>query len=240
MAINSTSKSRNEKLVISDIRQKITFSIAESYKNTRTNVISLMAKKNAKTLAISSPNASEGKSTTSLNLAITISQLGKKVLIIDADTHRPSLHQKLKIDNSTGILELIAGEVTLKDAIYTHNEYLDVLTCNASSSNPSEILSSESFDNLLETFKNTYDYIILDTPPINPISDALVIAQKVDVFVLVVRASSTTYDAFNKAFKALKLLDLTIDGVIINGADPRPKGYYKSKYSYYKNSKYYY
>lgn len=240
MATKTTTKAQNEKLFVSDIRQKITFSIVESYKNTRTNIISLMDKKNAKTIAISSPNAAEGKSTTALNLAITISQLGKKVLIIDADTHRPSLHKKLKVDNRTGLLELIAGDTTLEQALHPHNEFLDVLSCNASVPNPSEILSSESFNQLLEDLKTRYDCIILDTPPVNPVSDALVIAQKVDIFVMVVRASSTTYEAFKKSIKALKVLDLAVDGVIINGADPRPKGYYKSKYSYYKSSKYYY
>lgn len=237
MAINTN---KGEKIIVSDLRQKITFSIVESYKNIRTNVISLMNKNGAKTLAISSPNASEGKSTTSLNLAITISQLGKKVLIIDTDTHRPSIHKKLKIDNSTGILELITKTATLEETLYAHNEFLDVLTCNNSVPNPSEILSSEVFNNLLEDFKNQYDYIILDTPPINPVSDALVIAQKVDLFLMVIRASSTTHDSFKKALKALQVLNLKVDGVIINGADPRPKGYYKSKYSYYKSNNYYY
>ena len=85
-------KPTNEKLVMANIRQRITFAIVESYKNTRTNVINLMKKKNAKTLAISSPNAAEGKSTTALNVAITISQLEKRVLIIDCDVHKPTSH----------------------------------------------------------------------------------------------------------------------------------------------------
>ncbi len=240
MAKNTATKNQNEKLFVADIRQKITFSIVESYKNIRTNVLSLMAKKDAKTIAISSPNASEGKSTTALNLAITLSQLGKKVLIIDADTHKPSLHRKLKIDNKIGLLELLLDKATLSEAAHAHNEFLDVITCNTSTPNPSELLSSEKFNELLKELKENYDCIILDTPPVNPVADTLVIAQKVDLLILVIRASVTTYDAFKKSIKALKVLDLSVDGVIINGADPRPKGYYKSKYSYYKSSKYYY
>ncbi len=240
MAKNTANKTQSEKLFMSDVRQKITFSIIESYKNIRTNVLSLMAKKNAKTLAVTSPNASEGKSTTALNLAITISQLGKKVLIIDADAHKPSLHRKLKIDNKIGLLELLSSTATLNEATHAHNEFLDVITCNTLMPNPSELLSSEKFDELFNEFKEKYDYIILDTPPVNPVADALVLAQKVDLLIMVVRASSTTYDAFKKSVKALKVLDLNVDGVIINGADPRPKGYYKSKYSYYKSNNYYY
>ena len=233
-------KPTNEKLVMANIRQRITFAIVESYKNTRTNIVNLMAKKNAKTLAISSPNASEGKSTTSLNVAITISQLEKRVLVIDCDVHKPTIHKKLKIDNNIGILDVILEKATLKEAIHKHNDYLDVLTCNTLPVKSTELLNTTKFDELLKQLSEEYDYIIIDTPPINPVSDALVIAQKVDAFVLVIRAASTTHDAYKKAVKALAVLGISVDGVIINGADPRPKGYYKSKYSYYKSGKTYY
>ena len=240
MANNTINKTQNENLLINDIRKKVTFSIVEAYKNIRTNIIALMTKKDAKVIAISSPNASEGKSTTALNIAITVSQLEKKVLIIDADAHRPSIHKKLKIENELGILNLIVDSSKFEEAIHSHNDYLDVITCGTNTSKPSELLNSEKFDELLKEFKDKYDYIIIDTPPINPVSDALVIAQKADAIVLVVRAASTTHDAFKRASKSLSVLDLKIDGVIINGSDPHPKGYYKSKYSYYRYGKSYY
>lgn len=237
---NTTTKNPNENLLINDIRKKVTFSIVEAYKNIRTNLIALMTKNDAKVLAISSPNASEGKSTTALNIAITVSQLEKKVLIIDADAHRPSLHKKLKIENKFGILNLICDDSNIDAAIHSHNDYLDVITCGSNTSKPSELLNSEKFDELLEFLKKKYDYIIIDTPPINPVSDALVIAQKVDAIILIIRAASTTHEAFRKALKSLSVLDLKVDGVIVNGSDPRPKGYYKSRYSYYRYGKTYY
>lgn len=240
MANTTPAKNQNENLLINDIRKKVTFSIVEAYKNIRTNIIALMTKKDAKVLAISSANASEGKSTTALNIAITVSQLEKKVLIIDADAHRPSLHKKLKIENNKGILNLIAEDLELKDIIHKHNDYLDVLTSGTNTTKPSELLNSEKFDELLKEFTEKYDYIFIDTPPINPVSDALVIAQKVDAIIMVVRAASTTHDAFKKAMKSLSVLDLKIDGVVVNGSDPRPRGYYKSKYSYYRYGKSYY
>ena len=233
-------KPTNEKLVMANIRQRITFAIVESYKNTRTNVINLMEKKNAKTLAISSPNAAEGKSTTALNVAITISQLEKRVLIIDCDVHKPTIHKKLKIENNVGILDVILEKATLEEAIHNHNNFLDVITCNTIPVKSTELLNTIKFDEILKQLSEEYDYIIIDTPPINPVSDALVIAQKVDAIVLVIRAASTTHDAYKKAVKALGVLGISVDGVIINGADPRPKGYYKSKYSYYKSGKTYY
>ncbi len=230
----ASSKEQNENLLIADIRKKVTFSIVEAYKNIRTNLIALMAKKGAQVVAVSSPNASEGKSTTALNIAITMSQLEKKILIIDADAHRPSLHKKLKIENNIGLLNLISEEHTIEEAIYSHNNYLDVVTCGSNATKPSELLNSEKFNELLEVLKKKYEYIFIDTPPINPVSDALVISQKADATILVVRAGTTSHDAFKKAINSLGVLDIKADGVIINGADPRPKGYYKSKYSYYK------
>lgn len=234
MAANVTEKNQNEKLLINDIRKKVTFSIVESYKNIRTNILALMAKNDSKIVAISSPNAAEGKSTTALNIAITVSQLEKKVLIIDADTHRPTIHKKLKIENNFGLLNLLTEKNELDKAVYHHNDYLDVLTCGINAAKPSELLNSAKFSELLDEVREKYDFVIVDTPPINPVSDALVVAQKVDSIVLIVRAFNTTHDAFKKCLKSLNVLDLKVDGVIINGSDPRPKGYYKSKYSYYK------
>lgn len=234
MAVNAPDKNQNEKILINDIRKKVTFSIVESYKNIRTNITAMMAKNNSKIVAISSPNAAEGKSTTALNIAITVSQLEKKVLIIDADTHRPTIHKKLKIENNFGLLNVILDKSGLDKALYHHNDYLDVLTCGANSTKPSELLNSEKFSELLNHLRDQYDFIIVDTPPINPVSDALVVAQKVDAVVLIVRAYNTTHDAFKKSLKSLNVLDIKVDGVIVNGSDPRPKGYYKSKYSYYK------
>ncbi len=237
---NTLNKMSNNNLFMSDIRQKITFSIIESYKNIRTNLVTLMSKKDSKILAITSPNASEGKSTTSLNIAITLSQLDKKVLIIDTDAYRPSLHKKLKIANNIGLLDIIMDQSNLKQAVRHHNEFLDIITCGSSAPKPSELISSKAFDDLLNKLRDDYDYIILDAPPVNPVSDALVIAQKVDTVIMVVRASITTHDAFTKAVRALGVLGIEVDGVILNGSDPRPKGYYKSKYSYYRSEKSYY
>ncbi len=240
MAVSLKKKSTSEKLITPETQNKIPFSIIESYKNIRTNLISVLSKIDGKVLAISSPNASEGKSTTSVNIAITMSQLNKKTLILDADSRRPTIHKKMKIDNSKGCMNILAGEVSVDDAIQHYNTFLDVLPAGTKVKNPSELFSSENFDNMLEELKDRYDYIILDTPPVNPVSDALVIAQKCEAIILVIRASVTTYDSFERAYESLKVLDVNLDGVIINGSDIRPKYYYKGKYNYYRYSNNYY
>lgn len=240
MAVNFKKKTVSEKLITSETQNKIPFSIIESYKNIRTNLISVLTKTNGQILAVSSPNASEGKSTTAVNIAITLSQLNKKILILDADSRRPTVHKKMKLDNSKGCMNVLSGEAEVQEVIQHYNAFLDVIPAGTKQKNPSELFSSENFVNLLEELKQNYDYVILDTPPINPVSDALVISQKCDALVLVIRAGVTTYDAFEKAYESLKVLDVTLDGVIINGSDMRPKYYYKGKYNYYRYSNGYY
>ena len=107
MAINKTKNPSNEKLIVAE-SHRTPFVIVESYKNLRTNLISILAKSEGKTLAISSPNAAEGKSTTALNIAITLSQLNKKVVILDTDSRKPSIHKKAKLNNEKGCMDVLS------------------------------------------------------------------------------------------------------------------------------------
>lgn len=220
-------------------QKKIPFAIAEAYKSIRTNLISLLDKENKKVFVISSPNASEGKSTTAINTAISLSQLNKKVLLVDVDAHRPSIHHKLKLDNSLGIMELIDGKTELDDTIKHYNSSLDVITTGALPQNATEMFSAPQFDELLKLFRENYDYVILDAPPVNILSDALVIGQKVDGMVFIIRAGITTHENLRRALSSAEVLDIDILGVILNGSDYGTKHYYKKYYSTY-NGKYSY
>ena len=199
-------------------QKKVPFAVAEAYKSIRTNLISLLEKDGKKVIVISSPNASEGKSTTSINTAISLSQLNKKVLLIDADAHRPSVHHKLKLDNSVGLMELIAGTAEPDNA---------------------EMFSTPEFDELLKLFREKYDCIILDAPPVNVLSDALVMGQKADGMVLIIRAGVTTHENLRRALSSAEVLDIDILGLILNGSDYGTKRYYKKYYRSY-NGKYSY
>ncbi len=230
-------KNSGNKVMLSDAQNKVPFSIVESYKNIRTNVISVLTKTNSNVLAITSPNASEGKSTTSVNVAITLAQLNKKVVLLDADSRRPSVHKKMKIENMIGCMDVLSGEMKLEDVIVHYNDYLDVIPSGAKIKTPAELFSNDSFDNLLEQLKETYDYVIIDTPPINPVSDTLIIAQKCEAIIMVIRSGVTSFDAFERAYESLKVLDINLSGVIINGSDNTQKSLYKNRYNYgYKYS----
>ena len=211
---------------------KVPFAVVEAYKTTRIHIVSTLEKSKAKVVAISSPNAAEGKSTTAINIAIALSQLNKKVLIIDADSRRSTVHKKLKAQNALGLLDIISGTGTIEEATKTYNDNLKFITAGTQANNPSELFSTESFSDFLDEIKDMYDYIIFDTPPINLVSDALVIAQKCDGIILIARANITTYDAFKRTVDSTKELNINVFGVIINGFESE-KSYKYGKYNRY-------
>ena len=194
--------------------KKVPFAVSEAYKNIRTNLVSILARQGNKVIAVSSPNASEGKSTTAINTAISLSQLNKKVILIDADAHRPSLHSKLRLDNKNGLMDVINGITDIDGTVKKYNTYLDILTVGNIPQNPTEVFDSVGFDGFLTAAKEKYDYVIIDTPPVNLLSDASVISQKCDGLVLVVRAGITTHSMLKRSLSALKMLNINIIGII--------------------------
>lgn len=197
----------------------IQFAVAESYKTIRTNLQFLLNKVDGcKVVAVSSAQAQEGKTTNSVNLAISFSQLGKKVLLIDADLRRPSIAKKLKIENTDGLSGILAGFSTAEQAIVNINASLSVLPSGAVPPNPSELLASLDFEKLVSSLRSSYDYIIIDTAPVGIVSDALSVAHTTDGILLVVKAKSTTYSDFDKVIDSLKLANITLLGAVLNGS----------------------
>lgn len=232
MAIKASKNSSTERLITAE-SNKTPFAVVEAYKNLRTNLISILAKTDGKVLAITSPNAAEGKSTTALNIAITLSQLNKKVVILDTDSRKPSIHKKIRINNEKGCMDYLLSTHSLDQITVKYNPYLDIITSGAKVKNPAELFSSAKFVELLNELEEHYDYVVLDTPPINLVSDALIIAQKSDAVIMILRANTTKYEAFEAAYDSLKVLDIELDGVIINGSGGKG-AYYKNSYKSYK------
>ena len=218
--------------------EKAPFAVIEAYKNIRVYLVSALAKIGGKSIVVSSPFASDGKSTTTINLAVTLSQLGKNVVLIDADSRRGTIHQKLKIANDKGLMDILSETSTFEDVVIKHNAHLDILTFGSNINNPAELLSSKVFDSLLASLEEAYDYIVIDTPPFNVVSDALVIAQKTSGLVLVARSGITPYGAFNKALTTANSLNINVLGVVINGIGGN-NGKYGKYGKYNKYYKYY-
>ncbi|MBQ7045487.1 MAG: CpsD/CapB family tyrosine-protein kinase [Clostridia bacterium] len=218
----------------------IPFAVVESYKTIRTNLLFLLSNKSHNSITISSPYQSEGKSTTSVNTAIALSQLGSKVLLIDADLRRPSIHRKMKFQNSMGLSSVLVGFCTIDEAIHNVNANLDVLTSGPTTPNPSELLGSDSMSELLDTLQKSYEYIIIDTPPINIVTDALVLAPKTAGIMLVVKDNATRHDQLKKALTSIEFAGVRLLGLVLNATGGNGSYKYRYKYRYRYRYRYQY
>ena len=241
MRIKKKTENKNAVLSINESR-RVPFAVVEAYKTIRTNLTFLLSGSESKVFGITSAEAGEGKSTTAINMAIAFSQLGDKVLLIDADMRRSSVHKKMKIENNSGLSGILAGFSDYNDVITHISDSLDVITAGQVPPNPSELLGSERFKNLVDEVGKKYSYVIIDTPPVGIVSDALVIAPQPAGLVLVVKDQSTPTDAIKHTIESAKFAEINILGAVMNGANPksgRGYGYRKyGKYGYRKYGKY--
>jgi capsular exopolysaccharide synthesis family protein len=218
---------------------EVAFQVTEAYKTLRTNLTFALATKKSKIFAVSSSLASEGKSTVAANISIAMAQTNSKVLLIDCDLRKPVQHKMFKLKNAKGLSTLMGGIHSFKEVV---NEavipYLDVVTCGPIPPNPSEMLASDNMKVLLEELSKFYDYIILDTPPINVVTDALTLLDSIAGVVLIAKQGQSTYDAVGEAIEAVKFANGSILGVVVNNVQIVGGKYSKySKYNYkYKYS----
>ena len=194
--------------------------------------------------------AGEGKSLTSTNLAYSMSQLGKKVLLIDCDMRRPSLATKLKIQKYPGLSNYLTGLSDLEELLQNcgiegDEEAFQVVSAGRNPPNPVELLSSSKMLDLLEDLRKTYDYVILDLPPVGEVSDALAVAKQIDGMLLVVRQNYCNRVAVRAALRQFAFMECKILGVVANstteGGDGYGKKYYKKygAYGKYGRGRYY-
>ena len=210
---------------------KVPFAVAEAYKSIRTNLMFLLNKKIGNVITVSGSDVSEGKSTTAVNMAIAFSQLGDRVLIIDADLRRSSIHKKTKVENDKGLSDVLGGFAEFSEVVKSVSPNLDVLTSGHQAPNPSELLGSVKYEVLINELKEKYAYIIIDTPPVNVVSDALIVAPKSDGVMLVVRDKFTMSDALKKAIEAFEFANVKVLGAVMNAAGANGKKKYYKKYS---------
>lgn len=212
----------------------VPFQVTEAFKALRTNLVFALSQKKSKVIAVSSALASEGKSTTTANLCITLAEANAKILLIDADLRKPVQHKIFKLTNKVGLSTLLGGINSFKEVI---NENvlpdLDIITCGPIPPNPSEMLGSENMHMMLEQLSNSYDYIIIDTPPINIVTDALTLIKSIAGFVLVAMQGQTPNEALAGAIDAIRFAEGSILGVVLTNVDVSSHKYnYKYRYRY--------
>lgn len=214
----------------------VPFSVVESYKTIRTNILFTVAESDKKVIAVSSANPGEGKSTSAANLAIALAQTGSAVLLIDADMRKPVQHRTFKIKNDEGLSTLIIKKSSMAKSVKSNViNNLDLLLSGPLPPNPSELLASNSFKALLEQFASNYDYVIIDTPPVNVVSDAMVMKDSISGILLVIRYAMTTYDDLSNCMKQIELAQANLLGFVMNDVHYNyGAAYYNYKYKYKK------
>ena len=217
----------------------VPFAVVESYKSIRTNISFALSTLDKKIFLVSSTNPSEGKSTTSANIAIALAQGGNKVLLIDADLRKSIQHKIFGLKNKKGLSSAISKMADVDDCINKDvMENLDILTAGPIPPNPSELLASDSMTAILEKLSERYTTIVIDTPPVNVVTDAMELAKNVSGIIMVVRYGITTDDDIELAMSRIEFSKLNMLGFIMNGVKTKSGRYY-SKYKYSKYGKRY-
>ena len=226
---------------------EISFAAAEAYKLLRTKLqFSFADDSNSRIIGLSSALSGEGKSLTAVNLAYTLSQLDKKVLLVDCDMRRPTLAEKLNIQKRPGLSGYLTGQHRLEEAIQqcgikNEEDAFEVIAAGQNPPNPIELLSSAKMTRLLEKLRERYDYVILDLPPVEEVSDAMAVAKATDGILLVVRQNYCDRVVLKDAVRQFAFIDTKILGVVYNCTTEHGgrygKGYYR-KYHHKYGKKY--
>lgn len=212
--------------------------VAESYRTIRTGIRFGITDASSKTLLVTSPSPGDGKTTVASNLAIAIAQTGKRVLLVDADCRRPMVQRIYALKEEIGLSSVLIGESELAASIqHSSVENLDILPCGPLPPNPAEMLNSEAFTSLLRELAAQYDQVVVDSPPVAPVTDARILGAACDATVLVIRAEKTSRRVAEHARDALASVGAVLLGVVVNDA-PRTRaegssyGHYSYSYGY--------
>src|SRR3954447_4118297 len=200
---------------------------AEAYRTLRTSVQFVGLERPLKLIQVTSPAAAEGKTTTLANLAVALAQAGKRVVMADCDWRRPRVESFFGVRNDLGFTNVVVGESTLADAVQVipSQPLLAVLPAGPPPPNPSELLGTRHTADLLRTLAEEVDYVLVDSPPILPVTDGIIIAGIVDATIMVVTANSTTKRESQRALELLEQVSAPLIGAVLNGVDGSGSGY---------------
>lgn len=226
MAKDKKKKFASQQRVLVDnanISSDLKFRIEEAYKSIRANIMFSVVKKGCKIIVVSSSLPNEGKTTTTVNLAASISQADQRVLLIDGDLRKPKIHQYFSVSSAPGLTDYLSDVASARHKMDifgiihpTKYENLSVITSGTIPPNPAELLGSDFMRDFLNGISKDFDYIIIDTPPLNVVSDALPLIRESDGIVLVVRDNQTTHPELQKALSSLEFIDAKILEFVVN------------------------
>ncbi len=213
--------------------EDVPFYYIEAFKSLRTNLNFIAATEKLNTFILTSAIPEEGKSNTAINLAITLAEDGKRVVIVDCDLRKPSLNRYLKLGHSfKGVTDVLTGSAQVEEALIQFEDLgIYVMTAGAVPPNPSEMLSAKPMEELVETLKSSFDYVILDTPPASVVTDAAILGRYADGAILCVRSNFAPKETVQLAKERLTAVGVRILGVVLTGFDAKSESK-SSAYSY--------
>lgn len=211
------------------------YAVAEAYRSLRTALM-LSTADRLQVVTITSAEAGEGKTTTAVNLAVVMAQLGRRVLLVDADLRKPRVHRVFKLSNRCGLVSYLTGSAEPETAIQ-NSEIAGLQVCSSGPTppNPSELLASERMGRFLEAMRGKFDFVIVDSPPVLAVSDAILPGSRSDGVVLCFRANTVHREAVTECRDRLTLADVKILGAVFNRQRETGAGYYRSAYHYYQS-----
>lgn len=224
------------------ICEYLTYSGKEAFKRLRTNVLISLGdnrEKKCRIIGVTSAQPSEGKSTVSVNLAYTLAELGKSVMIIDGDMRRPAIHDIIGINLVPGVSDILTGKVSLNEATVRYKStadstIFDIIPGGEIPDHPAELLNSSRFSKVLEVVATVFDYVIVDLPPVNAVVDAVTVSKYVDGLVVVIREDHCPRYVLTECMEQLRYAKANILGFVMNGCVEGAGKHYQ-----YSNQKYY-
>jgi capsular exopolysaccharide synthesis family protein len=235
-SVKDKSKDEYEKRVV--VYSAPESSLAEAFKNIRTGIVFSAPPENLKVILVTSTIPSEGKTLVSVNLAATTALDGNKVLLIDADMRRPTIHNTFKVENTVGLSNYLTRDVPLENVMNkTFIDNLTFINAGPTPPNPSGLLSSFRMEQLLKEAKEKFDRIVIDAPPLVGVSDSLILSKLVSGTLLVIRFGTASRDVIARAKQCLQEVNSNIIGVVLNDVNIEKEVYYSKYYHYY--SRYY-
>lgn len=215
--------------------------VSEAFRTLRTNIQFSSIDKPIRSMVITSSGPREGKSTVSANIAVTIAQAEKRVLLIDCDLRKPTLHKHFQMSSLKGLTNILVENAKHTDVLYDFADIpgLNVIGSGPIPPNPAELLGSNKMKKFIKDMEKEYDMVILDTPPIGLVTDSALLSTIVDGTILVCSVEEADINAAQRAKKLLDKVNANILGVVLNKVPINGGGYYKYHYSYYYDYSYY-
>lgn len=202
------------------------FAVQEAYKTLRTNIMFALPGNDCKCIGVTSPVSGDGKSTTAVNLAISLAQIGKRVLLIDCDLRLPTVAHKLGLRPERDLRDFLVGQARIDEAIFAVERYgLHVLPASSVPVDPTGLLESKQMEYLFTALRRNYEFVIVDLPPVMLVSDAMILSKCLDGYLLAVRQKHTSHRNVADALHQLQFSGAKVLGTVVTGSDFSEKRY---------------